>query len=99
MVGLLYTEGMAKAIADPEELRRFAQMLRAFNAQISQAMQQLQGNAVALGQTWRDQEHAKFQTEFEETMRQLQRFMETSDEQVPILLRKAERLEAYLRQR
>ncbi|MCC7390250.1 MAG: WXG100 family type VII secretion target [Phycisphaerales bacterium] len=90
---------MAKAVADPEELRRFAQMLKAFNANMAQAMQQLQGNAIALGQTWRDQEHAKFQGEFEQTLRQLQRFMEASEEQVPLLLRKAERLEAYLKQR
>jgi hypothetical protein len=59
----------------------------------------VQGSAVALGQTWRDQEHAKFQQEFEQTLRQLQRFVEASEEQVPLLLRKAERLEAYLRQR
>ena len=90
---------MAKAVADPEELRRFAQLLKAFNANMGQAMQQLQGNAVALGQTWRDQEHAKFQQEFEQTTHQLQRFIEASEEQVPLLLRKAERLEAYLRQR
>lgn len=90
---------MAKAVADPEELRRFAQLLKAFNANMTQAMQQLQGNAIALGQTWRDQEHAKFQAEFEQTLRQLQRFMEASEEQVPLLLRKAERLEAYLKQR
>ncbi len=90
---------MAKAVADPEELRRFAQLLKAFNANMAQAMQQVQGNANALGQTWRDQEHVKFQQEFEQTMRQLQRFIEASEEQVPLLLRKAERLEAYLRQR
>lgn len=90
---------MAKAVADPEELRRFAQVLRAFNANMASAMQQLQGSASALGQTWRDQEHVKFQQEFEQTLRQLQRFIETSEEQVPVLLRKAERLEAYLRQR
>lgn len=90
---------MAKAVADPEELRRFAQLLKAFNANMAQAMQQLQGNAISLGQTWRDQEHAKFQSEFEQTLRQLQRFMEASEEQVPLLLRKAERLEAYLKQR
>ena len=90
---------MAKAVADPEELRRFAQLLKAFNANMAQAMQQLQGNAIALGQTWRDQEHAKFQGEFEQTLRQLQRFVEASEEQVPLLLRKAERLEAYLKQR
>lgn len=90
---------MAKAIADPEELRRFAQTLKAFNTNLQQAMQQLQGSAIALGQTWRDQEYAKFQVEFEQTLRQFQRFLDTSEEQVPMLLRKADRIEAYLRQR
>lgn len=90
---------MAKAIADPEELRRFAQTLKAFNTNLQQAMQQLQGSAIALGQTWRDQEHAKFQVEFEQTLRQFQRFIDASEEQVPMLLRKADRIEAYLRQR
>jgi len=90
---------MAKAIADPEELRRFAQVLKAFNANLQQSMQQLQGNAIALGQTWRDQEHTKFHEEFEQTLRQFQRFIDASQEQVPLLLRKADRIEAYLRQR
>ncbi len=90
---------MAKAVADPEELRRFAQSLKAFNANMTQAMQQLHGSAIALGQTWRDQEHAKFQQEFDQTLRQFQRFVDASEEQVPLLLRKAERLDAYLRQR
>ena len=53
---------MAKAVADPEELRRFAQSLKAFNANMGQAMQQLQGNAIALGQTWREATR-KFQRE------------------------------------
>jgi len=95
----LVHSGMAKAIADPEELRRFAQTLKAFNTNLQQAMQQLQGSAIALGQTWRDQEYAKFQVEFEQTLRQFQRFLDTSEEQVPMLLRKADRIEAYLRQR
>lgn len=90
---------MAKAVADPEELRRFAQALKKFNANMSQAMQTLQGHAIVLGQTWRDQEHVRFREEFDRTMAQFGRFVETSEEQVPLLLRKAERLDEYLRQR
>jgi uncharacterized protein YukE len=90
---------MAKAVADPEELRRFAQALKKFNAGVEGALSQLQAQAVSLGQTWRDQEHAKFQAEFEQTVRQLQRFVEASGEHIPVLLRKAEKLEEYLRQR
>ena len=71
---------MAKAVADPEELRRFAQSLKKFNGGMNQSLQKLQAQAAALAQTWRDQEHAKFQTEFDTTMRQLARFVETSDD-------------------
>lgn len=90
---------MAKAVADPEEIRRFAQALKKFNASLAASMQALNGQMLALGQTWRDQEHAKFASEFEQTMRQLHRFAETADEQIPFLLRKADRIEEYLRQR
>ncbi len=90
---------MAKAVADPEEIRRFAQTLKRFSAGLSQQMSQVSGQMAALGQTWRDQEHAKFANEFEQTLRQLARFNEAVDEQIPFLLRKADRLEEYLRQR
>jgi uncharacterized protein YukE len=90
---------MAKAVADPDEIRRFAQLLKRFGNGMDQQLSQLNGQMSSLGQTWRDQEHAKFQTEFDQTMRQLARFKEAIDEQVPFLLRKADRLEEYLRQR
>lgn len=90
---------MAKAVADPEEIRRFAQLLKRFSAGLSQQMAQVGGQMASLSQTWRDQEHAKFQNEFEQTLRQLVRFNEAVEEQVPFLLRKADRLEEYLRQR
>ncbi|RMH27096.1 MAG: WXG100 family type VII secretion target [Planctomycetota bacterium] len=90
---------MAKAVADPEEIRRFAQTLKRFSTGLSQQMSQVSGQMASLGQTWRDQEHAKFANEFEQTLRQLARFNEAVDEQIPFLLRKADRLEEYLRQR
>ena len=90
---------MAKAVADPDELRRFAQALKRFNTGLSQSLQQINSQAVSLGNTWRDQEHEKFRREFDDTVRQLQRFIEASEEHVPLLMRKADRLEEYLRQR
>jgi hypothetical protein len=53
----------------------------------------------ALGDTWQDQENAKFAQEFQETMKMLRRFMESSSQQGPYLLRKAQRIEEYLNQR
>jgi uncharacterized protein YukE len=90
---------MAKAVADPEEIRKFAQMLKRFGTGMEQQMTQLNGQMSNLSQSWRDQEQVKFQKEFEDTMRQLMRFREAIDQQVPFLLRKADRLDEYLRQR
>ncbi len=90
---------MAKAVADPEEIRRFAQLLKRFGSSMDQQLSQMNGQMANLSQSWRDQEHAKFQNEFEQTMRQLAKFQEAIDEQIPFLLRKADRLEEYLRQR
>lgn len=90
---------MSKAIVDPEELRRFAQDLKRFSSGLEDAMKQLHSRMQMLGQSWRDQEHQKFEAEFEETMRTLGRFVASSENHVPFLLRKAERAEQYLRQR
>jgi uncharacterized protein YukE len=90
---------MAKAVVDPSELRKFAQDLKRFNDDLQNRMKMLHGRLNALGQTWRDQEHTKFAQEFEETMRVLVRFTESSNLHIPFLLRKAERVEDYLQQR
>ncbi|MBS1252574.1 MAG: hypothetical protein MAG451_01615 [Anaerolineales bacterium] len=88
-----------QAVADPEDLERFARELKQFNGQLRESMSRLQGQFGRLGDTWRDQEHQKFAQEFEQTMRVLNRFMQSSDQQIPFLLRKAQRLRAYLNQR
>lgn len=90
---------MAKAIVDPAELRRFAQDLKRFNGELMNQMSMLQGRLELLSQSWRDQEQQKFTEEFEQTMRTLHRFVQASDEHIPFLLRKAERIEDYLQQR
>ena len=90
---------MSKAIVDPEELRRFAQDLKRFNNELHSRMSSLHGRLLELGQTWRDQEHRKFAEEFEKTMKVLARFVEASDQHIPFLLRKAQRVDEYLEQR
>ena len=88
-----------QAIANPEDLERFAHNLKQFNAQLADSMSRLQGQFANLGETWRDQEHQKFAQEFEQTMRVLHHFARTSDQHIPFLLRKAQRLREYLNQR
>ncbi|MBX3357604.1 MAG: WXG100 family type VII secretion target [Phycisphaeraceae bacterium] len=90
---------MSKAIVDPEELRRFAQDLKRFNANLQNQMGVLQGRLTTLGQTWRDQEQQKFAEEFDQTMRVLGRFVDLSAQHIPFLLKKAEKIEEYLHQR
>jgi uncharacterized protein YukE len=90
---------MGQAIVDPSELRRFAQNLKQFNTELRDRMAVLHGQLMALGDTWRDQEHEKFIEEFTQTMRVLDAFVEVADQHIPFLVRKAERVEEYLQQR
>lgn len=90
---------MPQAIVNPEELERFAQNLKLFNEQLRDSMSRLQGQFNNLGDTWRDQEQAKFAQEFRQTMHVLQNFMQVSDAHIPFLFRKAQRIRDYLRQR
>ncbi len=90
---------MPQAIVNPEELRRFAQILKRFNGELRDSVLALHAQMIGLGDTWRDQEHEKFRLEFEQTMKVVERFLEASDQHVPILLHKAERIEDYLHHR
>ena len=90
---------MAQAIANPEELRAFAQKLKQFNNTLSDQAGMLANQLDALGASWRDQENAKFTEEFKEHLRLLATFVEANNRHIPYLLRKAERLEEYLQQR
>ncbi|GMV26437.1 MAG: hypothetical protein AMXMBFR58_24680 [Phycisphaerae bacterium] len=90
---------MSKAVVDPGELRRFAMDLKRFNTQVLTQMAALHVRFNELGQTWRDQEHAKFAEEFEQTLKVMTRYTDAADRHIPFLLRKAEKIEEYLNQR
>jgi uncharacterized protein YukE len=89
---------MPQAIVDPGELRRFAVNLKQFNSELLNQMTVLHGQLSGLGQTWRDREHDKFVEEFEQTLQVVKRFVEATNQHVPFLMRKAERIEEYLQQ-
>lgn len=90
---------MPQVIVNPEEVRRFAGDLRQFNRGVNESASRLHGQFRRLGETWRDQEHARFAAEFEQTLVAIRRFMEASEQYVPFLIRKAEAAEAYLASR
>jgi len=89
---------MAQAIMDPEEVRRFAQELKKFNSDLQNGIASLQARFSALGESWQDQEQEKFSEEFKQTMKTLRKFIEVSNQHAPYLLRKAQRVEDYLKQ-
>jgi uncharacterized protein YukE len=90
---------MPQAIVNPDELRRFAQVLKRFNTDLRDSVSALHGQLISLGDTWRDQEHDKFRQELEQTMLVIDRFLEASEIHVPVLIHKAEHIEDYLHQR
>lgn len=90
---------MARAIVDPEELRRFAMELERANTEIQNQLTALQARYQRLGETWQDQEQEKFAETFQQTVRMLGRFVQVSNEHIPYLMRKADRAEDYLKQR
>lgn len=80
-------------------LERFAQELKAYTTQLRESTARLNGQFHNLGDTWRDQEQQKFAQELLQTMRVLDQFTRSADQQIPFLLRKAQRLREYLNQR
>ena len=89
---------MARVVGDPEELRRFARDLNRFNSDLRDLTTALHGRLGTLGRTWRDQEHRKFAEQFTETVKVLGKFLDSSDQHVSFLMRKASHLEEYLKQ-
>jgi hypothetical protein len=90
---------MSQAVVDPAELRRFAHNLKRFSEDLRTSMAGLHGQLLTLAETWRDQEHALFVQEFEQTVKVLDHFLEAAMLHVPFLIHKAERVEEYLQQR
>ena len=90
---------MARAIVDPDEVRAFAAELKKFNEELSSRMMSLYMRFKNLGESWQDQEQAKFAEEFDKAMKNLKKFVEVSNVQAPILQRKADKIDEYLNQR
>ncbi|MCA9065936.1 MAG: WXG100 family type VII secretion target [Planctomycetaceae bacterium] len=89
---------MTQAIVNPSELRRFAQMLRRFNEELNDKSAAVAAQLNTLGQTWRDHEHQKFAEEFVGNMKALARFVDSNEQFIPYLMRKAQLIEEYLQQ-
>lgn len=87
---------MNQAVVDPEQLRQFAAHLHRFSEEMKQMATSLGSQMNQLEQTWRDEQQRKFAEEFTMQMRQMTRLIQSTEEHVPYLLRKAEQIDAYL---
>jgi len=90
---------MGKASVDPAELRRFAQDLNRFNNDLQGLLSGLHSRLRGLESTWKDQEQRKFTEAFEQTMKAMSVFLESSHEHAKSLAKKASFVEEYLKQR
>jgi WXG100 family type VII secretion target len=90
---------MGKAHVDPAELRRFARDLNRFSNDLQALLSGLHAKLRGLEKTWRDQEQRKFTEEFEQAMKTLARFIESTDRHVSFLQKRAGHIEDYLQQR
>ena len=89
---------MPQAIVDPEELHRFAVELKRFGGDVQVQLAGIHRQFTKLGETWQDQEHSKFAGEFQHMLSAVAKFVTASEEQVPLLIRKAEAIRRYLEQ-
>ncbi|TWU54585.1 hypothetical protein Poly51_33040 [Rubripirellula tenax] len=87
---------MSQAVVDPDQLRQFASQLHRFSEEMKQRSTGLASQMNQLEQTWRDEQQRKFSDEFTSQMRQMARLIQTTEEHVPYLMRKAEQIDAYL---
>ncbi len=90
---------MPQAIVDPEDLHKFAVDLKRFGGEVQAQIATIYRQFTKLGETWQDQEQAKFAGEFQHMVTVVTKFVNAAEEQVPILLRKAEAIRRYLEQR
>ncbi|MBF0232902.1 MAG: WXG100 family type VII secretion target [Desulfamplus sp.] len=90
---------MPQAIVSPEELKKFASDLKRFNETLKSNSKIIETKLQQLGETWRDQEHKKFEHEFGQTIRVIKQFLDTSEQYIPFLNRKAQAAENYLKSR
>jgi uncharacterized protein YukE len=88
---------MPQAHVNSDELRKFANDLKQFNAQLEANSGRLNAQFRQLGSTWQDNQHAKFAQDFEQIMQSIRHFKAASDQQIPLLLKKAEIIDTYLR--
>lgn len=89
---------MARAIVDPDQLRRFAGQLDQSSKRLREQKTNMKVEFARLHETWRDEKYARFDQLFTESMALLDRYVDQSDRYVDFLKQKAARAQRYLDQ-
>ena len=87
---------MSQVVVDPEQLRQFAAHLHRFSEELKERTSGLAAQMNQLEQTWRDEQQRKFAEELTTQILQMKRLIQTTEQHVPYLLRKADQIDAYL---
>jgi len=87
---------MSQAVVDPEQLRQFATHLKLFADELRSRSTSLATQMNRLEQTWRDEQQRKFSDDFVDQLRGLSKIIQSTEQHIPYLLRKAEQIDAYL---
>lgn len=87
------------AIANPDHIRRFVSELKRRNSELRNIRQSLSAGMASLSSTWKDKQHKKFAEEYIKTLRELDKMIRLSEAHIPLLLKKAQILEDYLKSR
>jgi hypothetical protein len=85
---------MPNVQADPEEIKKFAHMLKAFNEDLVNNKKHLLAKLKNLN--WDDDQHKNFVQEFETLLQILDQFVQASNPYIPFLQKKAQKLREYL---
>jgi hypothetical protein len=88
--------GNAIEIRDVEDLRKFNKDLHEFTQELSDSARRIDGHCHRLGESWRDQEYAKFLDEWTQSVRAIERFIEKTNEFSRHLAIKSQRAQDFL---
>lgn len=81
--------------ADPEDIEGFIRELQRFNNEMNSNVSRMQSRMSRLGETWRDGEFQKFESELGKSMRSMHRFVRSCETYIPKLRKKADALRRY----
>lgn len=89
---------MAQVHGNPAEMRKFAASLRKFTQDLDSATRRIDQASKQVGSSWNDQEYRKFMQEWQQTVQGMRRFISEAPRYEQHVTKKAQALEAYLKQ-